>query len=84
MSTKTALDVTDEPLREQIVRKIVKLGCACAPDLAGEIGIGKRADDLIPTLHALVDEGVLRRRAHDPNDHHKSDDEYQIVYELAG
>ena len=82
MSTKTAIDVKEESLREQIVRKIVKLGCACAPDLAGEIGVGKRADDLIPVLHSLVAEGVLRRRQPDPTDPRKYEGEYQTVYEL--
>jgi hypothetical protein len=68
-------------LKDQLVSKIVKLGCACATDLAGEIGGRIKPKDLVEPLNSLVDSGVLRRKKDkdDPREYN----ECQIVYELA-
>lgn len=71
----------DRQLDDLIVSKIVEMGCACAPDLAGQIGGGTAAKDLIGTLESLVARGVLRRKV-DKDDPRKYN-EYQAVYELA-
>jgi hypothetical protein len=84
MATKTAVDEKSPELNDLVVNKIVELGCACPPDLAGQIGAGVKADDLIPVLKSLVDKGILRRKEKDPDDEREYKGEYQTVYELAG
>lgn len=72
----------EQELRDAIVRTIVSLGGACAPDLAGQLGSGTRAKDLIPVLNSLVEARVLRRRERDPRDHRDYQGPFQTVYEL--
>lgn len=84
MATKTALDVNNPETQNLVESKVRQLGCACAPDLAGQIGTGVRADDLIPVLESLVQRGVLRHKERDPDDDREYNGKYQVVYELAG
>lgn len=79
---KEAVDTEGKRLRELLVRSIVRSGCACAPDLAGQIGEGKSAEDLIPVLNSLVAEGILRVKKNDPGDTRKYN-EFQTRYEVA-
>jgi hypothetical protein len=79
---KVTVERTDErQMKDKIVREIVQLGCACATDLAGQIGGGTKPSDLIGPLDSLVDSGILRRKKDkdDPREY----GEYQTVYELA-
>jgi hypothetical protein len=71
----------DSQLKDQIVSKIVEMGCACPTDLAGQIGGGKKADDLLSALDSLVKSGILKRKVdkNDPREYNQ----YQTVYELA-
>jgi hypothetical protein len=71
----------DVRLNDLIVSKIVEMGCACAPDLAGQIGGGMKARDLVQPLESLVKRGILRHKQ-DPSDTREYN-EYQTVYELA-
>lgn len=80
-NVKTARSQHDQSLRDLIISKIVRSGCACAPDLASQIGNGVKADDLIPVLEQLVAEGVLRYTV-DPKDPREYQKPYQVVYEL--
>jgi competence protein ComGC len=83
MVTKTAVDVSNAKLRRQVEATVRDLGCACAPDLAGQIGQGMKADDLIPVLESLVEDGVLRHKQREPDDNREYNGKYQIVYEPA-
>lgn len=79
-----ALQETDEQEREledQIAGKIVKMGCACATDLATQIGGGRTAKELAERLEGMVKKGILRHKE-DKKDSRSYDGEYQIVYEL--
>lgn len=49
-----------EALTDKIIQKLISLGASSAAGLAGEIGRGVRADDLIPLLESLVASGVLQ------------------------
>lgn len=75
-------------LKDRIVRKILRRGRACAPDLANEItATGSSttlltADELLVILNELVQEGVLRLVA-DPGDEREYKPPYQTVYEVA-
>jgi hypothetical protein len=71
-----------EPLRDTIVSKIVKMGRACANDLAGQIGNGVRPQDLVPELDSLEKSGVIRRSEKDKDDP-RIYNEHQTVYELT-
>jgi hypothetical protein len=84
MATKITVGEDNPALKDLVVNKIRELGCACPPDLAGQIGAGVRADDLIPVLKSLVDKGVLRRKDKETDDEREYKGEYQTVYELAG
>lgn len=64
-----------------IVGKIVEMGCACAPDLAGQIGGGVKAKDLVQPLESLVKRGILRRNQDTSGT--REYNEYQTVYELV-
>lgn len=75
-------DAKEKEIRDLLVRNIVRLGCACAPDLAGQLGEGKTPTELVPVLDALVDEGVLRLK-NDPDDPRKYSDPLQKVYEVS-
>lgn len=68
--------------RDLVVSHIVRMGSACAPDLAGQMGHGLRADDLIPVLESLVEAGVLQHKK-DHRDQREYGKPYQVVYELA-
>jgi len=81
-NAQLAKGVQTQEIRDLVVRNIVRLGSACAPDLAGQMGSGLRADDLIPVLEALVTDGVLRRKK-DPRDPREYKEPFQIVYELV-
>jgi len=83
MVTKTAVDVGNVELRRMVEATVRDLGCACAPDLAGQLGLGLRADDLIPVLESLVENRVLRHKEREPDDNREYDGKYQIVYEPA-
>jgi hypothetical protein len=72
----------NQALKDEIVSKVVKLGCACPTDLATQIGKGVRAEDLLAPLESLVQTGVLRHKV-DPSDPRKYVSQYQTVYELA-
>jgi hypothetical protein len=76
-------DMQIQQLRDLLVSKVVDLGCACAPDLAGQIGSGIKPVDLIPVLEDLVKDGVLRHMKRDPRDRRDYAEPYQTVYELA-
>jgi hypothetical protein len=69
-------------LKDEIVSKIVKLGCACATDLATELGSGLKPSDLVAPLDSLVKSGVLRYKS-DSSDKRKYSAPEQTVYELA-
>jgi hypothetical protein len=69
-------------LKDEIVSKVVNLGCACPTELAAQIGNGVEAEDLLAPLESLVQMGVLRPKV-DSSDPRKYDSKYQIVYELA-
>jgi len=83
MITNPVLEAENQDVRlnDLIVSKIVEMGCACATDLAGQIGGGKKAKDLIQPLESLVKRGVLRHKKDesDPREYN----EYQTIYELA-
>ena len=81
MPQKQLVNVTNVTLRDLVFRKIWESGCACAPDLAGQIGGGKTADELIPILDSLVVSGLLRHKAKDPDDPRDYQGKYQVVYE---
>lgn len=83
MATNPVLEVENQAVKldDLIVRKIVEMGCACAPDLAGQIGSGVKARDLVQPLEALVKRGILRHKK-DKSDTREYN-EYQTVYELA-
>lgn len=83
MATKTAVDVNNPEMLDLVESKMRQVGCACAPDLAGQIGAGIRADDLIPVLESLVESGVLRHKEQEPDDDREYKGKYQVVYELA-
>jgi hypothetical protein len=69
-------------LKDEIVSKIVKLGCACATDLATELGSGLKPQDLVAPLESLVKSGVLRHKS-DSRDDRKYSAPEQTAYELA-
>jgi Asp/Glu/hydantoin racemase len=71
----------DRQLEDQIVSKVVQLGCACLTDLAGQIGRGTKPSDLVDPVNSLVNRGILRRKI-DKSDTREYN-EYQTVYELA-
>ena len=71
----------NETLKDRLVGKIVKMGCACATDLATQLGEGYKAADLVTPLESLVQAGILRHK-HDPTDQRQYKTE-QTVYELA-
>ncbi len=70
----------EQELEDLIVSKIVKLGCVCAVDLAGQIGGGMASNELIAPLESLVAQGILRHK-HDKNDPREYG-LHQRVYEL--
>lgn len=75
-------EINDQQFEDLIVSKIVEMGCSCAFDLAGQLGEGVKANDLIAVLESLVEKGILRRKksgADDPRMYGA----YQTVYELA-
>jgi hypothetical protein len=72
----------DEAFDDKIVGKIVKMGCACATDLATQLGSGAKAKDLIEPLEDLVRRRVLRHKV-DKNDPRAYVAPEQTVYELA-
>jgi flagellar biosynthesis component FlhA len=74
--------ITDQQLRDQLLRQIVEWGHACAPDLAGQIGRGYTAQQLVPVLENLVSEGVLQHMV-DTKDERKYEHPLQKRYELA-
>ena len=80
-SRRTVRRLNEQELRDLVSAKLVDLGCACAPDLAGQIGFGVTADDLLPILKSLADEGVLRHKEKDPRDPRDYKPPYQTVYE---
>ena len=67
-----------QDLQDQIVRRLVKVGRACAPDLANEIESHARPDDLIPVLQSMVAEGIVRTV-----EDSRARNKYQVIYELA-
>lgn len=81
-NAKLAKGLQGQEVRDLVVRNVVKLGSVCAPDLAGHIGSGLRADELIPVLESLVGDGVLRHKK-DPRDPRDYKEPYQVVYELV-
>lgn len=80
-SKRAVRRLNEQELRDLIAEKIVDLGCACAPDLAGQIGLGVTADDLLPILESLVDEGVLCHKKKDPRDPRDYKPPYQTRYQ---
>lgn len=83
MATMTAVEANNPELKRLVEVTVRDLGCACAPDLAGQIGRGTRADDLIPILESLVEKGVLRHKKREPDDDREYKGKYQVVYEPA-
>lgn len=67
--------------RDLLFRKVWESGCACATDLAGQLGGGITAAQLIPILEDLVAQRALRHKKKDPKDSRNYDDKYQVVYE---
>lgn len=84
MATKTTVEEADLELKDVLVNTIRDLGCACPPDLAGQIGTGVKADELIPVLESLVEKGILRHKEQEPDDDREYKGPYQTVYELSG
>lgn len=82
MGTKTVLSMNRADLRTQVLNKIGELGCSCPADLAGEIGGGATADDLIPVVKSLVESGDIRRKENDLDDHRVYKGDEQTIYEL--
>jgi DNA-binding HxlR family transcriptional regulator len=72
----------DPQLRDLIVSKIVKMGRACANDLAGQIGTGIRPQQLVHELASLEELGVIRRSEKDRDDP-RNYNASQTVYELT-
>lgn len=83
MAANSVLEAKDQgtQLDDLLVGKIVELGCACPTDLAGQLGGGRSAKDLIGPLDALVNRGILRYKNDKSDTRHYN--EYQRVYELA-
>jgi hypothetical protein len=82
MATNAVMKEAGHNLKDEIVEKVVRMGCACPTDLAAQIGHGVKADDLLDPLESLVKMGVLRHKI-DPSDPRKYSSQYQTVYELA-
>ena len=81
-NAKSVRRFDDQELRDLIVRRIVELGCVCAPDLVAHVKAEVDTDDMIRVLEAMVGDGVLQHK-HDPKDPRKYTKPYQVVYELA-
>ena len=79
MHPAPALDIVSD---DEIVSKIVNMGCACATDLVTQLGSGLRATDLVQPLEDLVKRGVLRRKI-DKSDPRTYSIPEQTIYELA-
>ena len=70
-------------LRKRIVRRIVRVGRACASDLANEIGVPVSPARVEKELVALSKEGVLKP-LHDPKDPRAyRASEGRTIYQLA-
>jgi hypothetical protein len=65
-------------LQDQVVRRLLKVGAACAPDLANEVEFDAGPDELIEALQALKEKGVVR-----PVEGTSDRNKYQVVYELS-
>ena len=69
-------------VKDLVVRKIIDLGCASALHLAVQIGSDTTAEELIPLLESLVQEGILRH-SKDSRDPRCYLSPYETIYELA-
>ena len=72
-----------QQIRESILQNINHWEHACAPDLAGLIGHGVTADELIPVLESMVSEGVLEHMKKESKDPRDYKGRYQRRYRLA-
>jgi hypothetical protein len=75
--------LNDQQIRQSILQNINRWEHACAPDLAGLIGHGVTADEIIPVLESLVSEGLLehmKKESKDPRDYKGP---YQRRYRLT-
>src|SRR5437660_7158602 len=70
----------DKQLRDEIVRRLMTVGCACAADLANELKTEATEEKLQEVLESLVEEGILRHMR-DPKDDRKYEGNY-TVYEI--
>jgi len=68
-------------LREQVLRRLMKVGCACIPDLVNELDLATTAKDIEPVIKGLLDDGLIRRLvdADDPREYVDT----RTVYELT-
>ena len=71
----------EKQLRDEIVRRLMTVGCACAADLANELKTEATEEKLQGVLESLVEEGILRHMR-DPKDDRKYEGNY-TVYEIA-
>jgi hypothetical protein len=77
-----APQLSDQQLRDLLLRQIVEWGHACAPDLAGQIGHGITTKQVVPVLEDLVSAGLLKHFK-DRKDKRQYEGEFQTRYELA-
>ena len=67
-----------QELQNQVVKRLLKVGAACAPDLANEVNVDAGPDELVEALESLQQKGVVR-----PVKGTASRGRHQIVYEIA-
>lgn len=70
------------PQEDEVLSRVVKMGRACAVDLAGQIGRGALPKDVARVLDSLERSGAIRRSKKDKNDPREYN-EFQITYELV-
>ena len=70
------------PQEDEVLSRVVKMGRACAVDLAGQIGRGALPKDVARVLDSLERSGTIRRSKKARNDPREYN-EFQITYELA-
>jgi len=71
----------DKQLREQVLRRLMKVGCACVPDLVNELDLATTAKDLDPVVKGLLADGLIRPLVdeQDPREYKDATTVYELV-----
>jgi hypothetical protein len=74
------LPTENKGLREQVLRRLMKVGCACVPDLVNELDVATKKD-LDSVVEGLLRDGLIRPLSdeQDPREYKDATTVYELV-----